>query len=73
MSFNGWTIEYVEQMLDGPQLLRLTGFLARNPPVHLMLKGFMGIETEDFGQSLTVLSEDERRQNFVEAFAAACG
>lgn len=69
----GWTVEHVEQTLDGPRLLQLTGYLARNPPVHLLLKWFMGIETEDLQRSSLPQSEDERRQSFVDAFAAACG
>lgn len=69
----GQTIEHIEATLDGPRLLQLTGYLARNPPVHMLVKWFMGLETEDTQHSSGPQTDEEKRQRFIEEFQAACG
>ncbi len=66
-AFPGWTIEYVESILDAPQLNRFVRHLKRDPATHSLVKWFVGYEPpEDEPES-----EDARLESFVTAFQSA--
>lgn len=39
----GWTWDYVGEHIDIPRLLALKEYWAENPPVHMMVKAYLGI------------------------------
>lgn len=43
----GWTWEHIDTRVYLPQLLALMGYWKRNPPLHLLAKGYLGIKDEE--------------------------
>lgn len=69
----GWSREYIERELDWRLLQTVTRYLARNPPVPLLLKAFMGIETDSLPGASPPPDPETRKQQFIQAFQAAGG
>lgn len=66
-------MEFIEQELDWRLLRAASRYLAKNPPVHLLVKWFMGIKSDDLPGATTPADAPARKQNFVDAFRAAGG
>ncbi|AOZ05965.1 hypothetical protein [Cupriavidus malaysiensis] len=66
-------MDYIERELDWRRLRAASRYLTQNPPVHLLVKWFMGLKTEDLQAATTPADEATRRSNFLEAFRSAGG
>lgn len=59
--------------MDWHLLRTVSRYLARNPPVHVLLRAFMGINTDELPGATEPEDEGTRRANFLDAFQAAGG
>lgn len=66
-------MEFIERELDWRLLRAASRYLARNPPVHLLVKWFMGIKGDDLPGASAPADEPTRKNNFIEAFRSAGG
>lgn len=43
----GWTWDYIADNMDIPRLMELKKYWAKNPPLHMMVKGYLGLGKEE--------------------------
>lgn len=66
----GWTWEYIDEFLTLPRLAAMNRYWAVNPPLHLMVQGYLGYSKPKVRQ------EDNTEQAlefFTQAFIGAGG
>lgn len=69
--YPGWTIEYVESILDGPFLRRFCRHINTYPPTFMLVRAYLGYEPPP--DRTEPQSDEDRLKSFVAAFSAAGG
>lgn len=46
VTVTGWTYDYIEESMTLPRFHELADYWQGNPPLHLMVKSYLGIETK---------------------------
>ncbi len=42
--FPGWTYEYIDDYLTIPRVLEINAYHKKNPPIHVMIANYLGIQ-----------------------------